>query len=153
LNKQENNWWSGSVLNTTLCDKVCQWLVTGRWFSPGTPVSSTNKTDRHDITKILFNVALNTIALALLYIAHNVQDCSVLYNNAVRQVELVFNSHVENNWLKNRRKRQDRKPQHTITRPPTLLSWLGIGISIKSGGVKLALWAQTSLLSEAMEKL
>jgi hypothetical protein len=37
---------------TTLCDKVCQWLVTGRWFSPGIPVSSTNKTDRHDIAKI-----------------------------------------------------------------------------------------------------
>jgi len=27
----------------TLCDKVCQWLATCRWFSPGTPVSSTNK--------------------------------------------------------------------------------------------------------------
>ena len=26
---------------TTLCDKVCQWLGTGRWFSPGAPVSST----------------------------------------------------------------------------------------------------------------
>jgi hypothetical protein len=23
------------VLNITLCDKVCQWLTTGRWFSPG----------------------------------------------------------------------------------------------------------------------
>jgi hypothetical protein len=34
------------VLNTTLCEKVCQWLATGRWFSSGTPVSSTNKTDR-----------------------------------------------------------------------------------------------------------
>jgi hypothetical protein len=33
----------------------------GLWFSPGTPVSSTNKTDRHDITEILFKVALNTI--------------------------------------------------------------------------------------------
>jgi hypothetical protein len=32
------------VPNTTLCDKVCQWLATGRWFYPGTPVSSTNKT-------------------------------------------------------------------------------------------------------------
>ena len=31
-------------LATTLCDKVCQWLAEGRWFSPGTPVSSTNKT-------------------------------------------------------------------------------------------------------------
>jgi hypothetical protein len=30
-------------------------------FSPGFPVSSTNKTDRHDITEILLNVALNTI--------------------------------------------------------------------------------------------
>jgi hypothetical protein len=28
---------------TTLCDKYCQWLATGRWFSLGTPVYSTNK--------------------------------------------------------------------------------------------------------------
>ena len=46
---------------TTLCDKACQWLSTGWWFSPGPPVSSTNKTDRHDITEILLKVALNTI--------------------------------------------------------------------------------------------
>jgi len=31
------------------------------WFSPGTSVSSTNKTDRHDITEILLKVALYTI--------------------------------------------------------------------------------------------
>jgi hypothetical protein len=49
------------VLDTTLCDKVCQWLVTGRWFSLSTTVSSTNKADRHDITEILLKVALNTI--------------------------------------------------------------------------------------------
>jgi hypothetical protein len=49
------------VLDTTLCDKVCQWLATGRWFSPGTPVSSTNKTDCHDIIEILLKVALNAI--------------------------------------------------------------------------------------------
>jgi hypothetical protein len=47
------------VLDTTLCDKVCQ------WFSPGTPVSSTNKTDHHGITEILLKVALNTITLIL----------------------------------------------------------------------------------------
>ena len=58
------SWWWGwitlrqSVLNTTLCDKVCKWLVTGRWYSP---VSSTTKTDRHNITEILLKVALNTI--------------------------------------------------------------------------------------------
>jgi hypothetical protein len=45
--------WLG-VLDTTLCDKVCQWLATGWWFS-------TNKTDRHDITEILLKVTLNTI--------------------------------------------------------------------------------------------
>ena len=37
---------------TTLCDKVCQWLVTDQWFYLGTMVSSINKTDRHDITEI-----------------------------------------------------------------------------------------------------
>jgi len=36
--------------------------VTGWWFSPGTPVSSTNKTDRYDITEILLKVAQNTIS-------------------------------------------------------------------------------------------
>ena len=45
---------------TTLCDKVCQWLATGRWSSPNPPVSSTNKTVGHDITDILLKVALST---------------------------------------------------------------------------------------------
>ena len=45
----------------TLCDKICRWLATGGWFSRGPPVSSTNKTDRHDIAEILLKVALNTI--------------------------------------------------------------------------------------------
>jgi hypothetical protein len=49
------------VLDTTLCDKVCQWLAEGRWISPGTPISFTNTNDRHDITEILLKVALNTI--------------------------------------------------------------------------------------------
>jgi hypothetical protein len=29
--------------------------VVGLWFSPGTPVSSTNKTDRKDISEILLS--------------------------------------------------------------------------------------------------
>jgi hypothetical protein len=33
--------------------------------SQGAPVSSINKTDRHDITEILLKVALNTITLIL----------------------------------------------------------------------------------------
>jgi hypothetical protein len=39
-------------------DKVYQLLAHGRWFSPGTPASSTTKTDRHDIVEKLLNVAL-----------------------------------------------------------------------------------------------
>jgi hypothetical protein len=41
--------------------KVCQWLATVRGFLLDTQVSSTNKTDRHDITEILLKVALNSI--------------------------------------------------------------------------------------------
>ena len=48
------------VLDTTLCNKVCQWLAVGQWFSLGTPISS-NKTDHHDIAEILLKMALNTI--------------------------------------------------------------------------------------------
>jgi hypothetical protein len=50
------------VLDTTLCDKVCQWLAAGLWFSPCTPVSSTNKSDLRDIAEMLLKVALNTIS-------------------------------------------------------------------------------------------
>ena len=46
--------WRG-VLDTALCDKVCQ------WFFPGITVSSTNKNDHHNITKLLLKVVLNTI--------------------------------------------------------------------------------------------
>ena len=41
-------------------DKVYQLLAHGRWFSPGTPASSTTKTGRYDIAEILLKVALNT---------------------------------------------------------------------------------------------
>jgi hypothetical protein len=41
-------------------DKVYQLLAHGRWFSPGTPASSTTKTGRHDIAEILLKLALNT---------------------------------------------------------------------------------------------
>jgi hypothetical protein len=62
------------VLNTTLSNKVCQWLAASLWFSPGIPVSSTKKTDCHDIAEIMLKVALNIIALTLtlyVYILHN----------------------------------------------------------------------------------
>ena len=59
----ESSSWRG-VFDTTSRDKVCQWHVTSRWFSPGTQVSSTYKTDRHDITEIVLKLTLNTISLS-----------------------------------------------------------------------------------------
>ena len=56
-----------SITILAFCDKVFQWLAAGLWFSPGiTPVSSTNKTDCHDISEILLKVTLYTIPLTLL---------------------------------------------------------------------------------------
>ena len=42
--------------------------ITLYWFSPGTPISSTNKTDRHYVAKILLKVASNTIKLPQLHV-------------------------------------------------------------------------------------
>jgi hypothetical protein len=50
----------GTKSNIYASDKVYQLLAHDRWFSPGTPASSTTKTGRHDITEILLKVALNT---------------------------------------------------------------------------------------------
>ena len=69
------------VLNTILCDKVCQWLATDLWFSLCTPVSSTNKTVCHNITEILLKVALNIITITITYSKDST-------------VKLVFNGHL-----------------------------------------------------------
>ena len=53
-NKTYQQWW------TATSDKVYQLLAHGRWFSPGTPASSTTKTGRHDIAEMLLKVALST---------------------------------------------------------------------------------------------
>ena len=63
------------LLDITLCDKVCQWLAAGRWFSQGTMVSSTNKANRHDISEILLKVALNIITLTINHIIYIYRKC------------------------------------------------------------------------------
>jgi hypothetical protein len=57
-----------------------QWLAISRWFSAGTPVFSTNKSDRRDITEILLKVTLNTIThpLTLLSVS-KFQSCPLLF--------------------------------------------------------------------------
>jgi len=54
------NYKKGCTRLAVASDKVYQLLAHGRWFSLGTPASSTTKTSRHDIAEILLKVALNT---------------------------------------------------------------------------------------------
>jgi hypothetical protein len=65
--------WRG-VLDTTLCDKVCQRLAIDWWFSL---VSSTNKTDHHVITELFLKVALNTINLNLIMKNKFISKCLI----------------------------------------------------------------------------
>jgi hypothetical protein len=54
------NYKKGCTRLAAASDKVYQLLAHGRWFSPGTPASSTTKTGRYDIAEILLKVVLNT---------------------------------------------------------------------------------------------
>ena len=49
----------------------------------GTPVSSINKTDRHDIIQILLNVTLNTIALSSHFIRVSLYEVSSYFKLCV----------------------------------------------------------------------
>ena len=90
---------------TTLCDKVCHWLATGRWFSR---VSFTNKIDRHDIAEILLKVAVNTIKQAnkqtnkqrltqrSKYVMHIQRIISTIYHSQKSWVLLLMHIHKPN---------------------------------------------------------
>jgi hypothetical protein len=64
------------VVDTTLCDNVFQWLPADQC----TPVSSTNKTDRHDIIEISLQVALSIITLT--HTVYMTSRCNVSWCNA-----------------------------------------------------------------------
>ena len=57
----------GSTRLAAASDKVYKLLAHGRWFSPGTPTSSTTKAGRHDIAKILLKVASSTKNQSILF--------------------------------------------------------------------------------------
>jgi hypothetical protein len=85
------SWWSALLVETrarctTLFDKACQWLATGRWFSSGFPVS-TNKADHHDIAEILLKVTLSTIII----IMKQKVELSVWWRAYVRVKIMVLN--------------------------------------------------------------
>jgi hypothetical protein len=61
--------------------------IKGRWFSPGPPVSATNKTDSHDITEILLKVALNTIKQTNKGKFSKIQVTENITYNEIRQID------------------------------------------------------------------
>ena len=97
--KLESRSWRG-VLDTTLCNKVCQWLSTGQWFSPGTLVSSTNKTDCHDIIEILLKMTnVNNIIVAARFSTGNSFSSVNKTNRHDISVINIFECAVNYQWL------------------------------------------------------
>ena len=63
----------GEVYSTQLyVIKFFSDFAAGQWFSPDIPVSSTNKTDRHDIAETLLKEGRNTITLTLNIFAYKI---------------------------------------------------------------------------------
>ena len=66
--------------------------MAGRWFSPGTPVSPTDKSGDHDIAEILLKMALNTIFLTFLK-ELGIKTNIIFIGNIVEFQEKTFISH------------------------------------------------------------
>jgi hypothetical protein len=67
--------------------------VAGRWVSPGHPVSSTNKSDRHDITEILLKQMtekLSIFACGYLLKFTIYKKCMIALQNAQKIKVIVF---------------------------------------------------------------
>ena len=99
---------------------VYQLLAHGRWFSPGTPASSTPKINRHDRTEILLKVALNTINQSI-YLNLDIFVHLGLDTNAL----LVRSSNQHFIWICIYRDRRDRMVNPTTIQsrprlPPTI---------------------------------
>jgi hypothetical protein len=112
---------------TALCDKVCWWLEAGLLFSPGTPVSSTNRTDRYDIAELLLKVALNTITLTIFLL-------ELAIATKAETIETMINRNDTNGCLeKNPQKgHKHKKPEKTMIYMGTFIitSWCKTDIYI-----------------------
>ena len=71
------------------CDQVDQLIAHGRWFSPGTPASSTTKTCRHDIAEILLKVALSTKNQSIIDYFYNISIYTIP-EQALPQYQIVI---------------------------------------------------------------
>jgi hypothetical protein len=80
----------------------CQWLAAGRWFSLGTSVSSTNKTDCHDITDILLSEWVSEWQLfnansAIFQLYHD--ENKLIFNEMMMRSALFLTSKLSWSWI------------------------------------------------------
>jgi hypothetical protein len=90
-------WFAPSFVNYKRCtrfaaasERVYQLLAHGRWFSPGTPASSTTKTGRHDISLILINLKDIVISVMLA----NLVRSFITYSNVLFSTSLDLRVHT-----------------------------------------------------------
>jgi hypothetical protein len=86
------NYKKGCTRLAATSDKVYQLLAQGRWFSPGTPASSTTKTGHHDIAEILLKVALNTKINSNSRYRNTYCSLEIFVANIIQEVEIVHTS-------------------------------------------------------------
>jgi hypothetical protein len=96
------------------CDKVYHWLAAGWWFSPDTPVFSTDKTDRHGITENIAEwfrkvreecllklpqrgIVLHLILVPMATSSHRV-DCHYILKQSHTLVYWVRGQYIENKY-------------------------------------------------------
>ena len=99
----------------TLCDKDCQQTVAGRRFSTGAPVSSTYKTDCHDITEILLKVVLLQRRKCPLMKKEETPQCSAQIISFSSCLDQFWNILFPNILLKKKRKSADQKKTFIYT--------------------------------------
>ena len=73
---------------TTLCYKVCQWLA-GWWYSLGNPVSSTNKTECHNIIEML-NTINPWTPFFNFFLMKNGFPFHIPFDNLIRLLQLLY---------------------------------------------------------------
>jgi hypothetical protein len=89
------NYKKGCTRLAVASDKVYQLLAHGRWFSPGTPASSTTKTGRHDIAEIQVSTCApeGWVVPALRVMYHNLDGMrnTDTYNNQNESTRHLIN--------------------------------------------------------------
>jgi hypothetical protein len=75
------------VWSTTLCDKGCQWLPTGWWFSPGPPVSSTNHRRWHD--RVVYSEEVRFLTRSKLWYLNITESC-IVFDNSYFIVDITW---------------------------------------------------------------